>query len=99
MDVMDTRTREWRGAELPAVGGTAARAIAEIHAILANGGVAKGKCFLSEAGCRRALEVQVSIRPYRLSTFQYAHLASETASFGPSPVRMSETQHYAVSEV
>ena len=63
VDVMATRTREWRGAEIPAIGGTGnARAIAEIHAILANGGVAKGKRFLSEAGCRRALEVQVSGR-------------------------------------
>ena len=63
VDVMRTRTREWRGAEIPAIGGTGnARAIAEIHAILANGGVAKGKRFLSEAGCRRALEVQVSGR-------------------------------------
>ena len=63
VDVMRTRTREWRGAEIPAIGGTGnARAIAEIHAILANGGVAKGRRFLSEAGCRRALEVQVSGR-------------------------------------
>lgn len=63
LDVMDTRTRKWRGAELPAIGGTGnARAIAEIHAILANGGVAKGKRFLSEAGCRKALEIQVSGR-------------------------------------
>jgi CubicO group peptidase (beta-lactamase class C family) len=63
IDVMRTRTREWRGAEIPAIGGTGnARAIAEIHAILANGGVARGRRFLSEAGCRRALEVQVSGR-------------------------------------
>jgi CubicO group peptidase (beta-lactamase class C family) len=63
VDVMDSRTRAWRGAEIPAIGGTGnARAIAEIHAILANGGVAKGKRFLSEAGCRKALEVQVSGR-------------------------------------
>jgi CubicO group peptidase (beta-lactamase class C family) len=60
LEVSDTRTRAWRGAELPAAGGTGnARAIAEIHAILANGGVAKGKRFMSEAGCRKALEVQV----------------------------------------
>jgi len=63
IDVMATRTRAWRGAELPAIGGTGnARAVAEIHAILANGGVAKGKRFLSEAGCRKALEVQVAGR-------------------------------------
>ena len=56
---LDTRTREWRGAEIPAAGGTGnARSVAEIHAMLANGGVAKGKRFLSEAGCRKALELQ-----------------------------------------
>ncbi len=60
IDVSETRTRAWRGAEIPAAGGTGnARAIAEIHAILANGGVAKGKRFLSEAGCRKALELQI----------------------------------------
>jgi CubicO group peptidase (beta-lactamase class C family) len=60
VDVSATATRGWRGAEIPAAGGTGnARSIAEIHAILANGGVAKGKRFLSEAGCRKALEVQI----------------------------------------
>jgi CubicO group peptidase (beta-lactamase class C family) len=60
VDVLETRTRAWRGAEIPAGGGTGnARSVAEIHAILANGGVAKGKRFLSEAGCRKALEVQI----------------------------------------
>ncbi len=60
IDVMETRKREWRGAEIPAAGGTGnARSVAEIHTILANGGVAKGKRFLSEAGCRKALECQV----------------------------------------
>jgi len=60
VQVSATRTRAWRGAELPAAGGTGnARSIAEIHAILANGGVAKGKRFLSEAGCRKALELQI----------------------------------------
>ena len=56
----DTRTREWRGAEIPAAGGTGnARSVAEIHVLLANGGVAKGKRILSEAGCRKALEQQI----------------------------------------
>ena len=60
LDVAVTRTRAWRGAELPAVGGTGnARSVAKIHALLANGGAAEGKQLLSEAGCRRALEVQV----------------------------------------
>ena len=60
IDVAETKTRCWRGAEIPAAGGTGnARSIAEIHAILANGGVAKGKRFMSEAGCRKALELQI----------------------------------------
>jgi CubicO group peptidase (beta-lactamase class C family) len=57
---LDTRTRAWRAAEIPAAGGHGnARSIAEIHALLANGGVAKGKRLMSEAGCRKALEVQI----------------------------------------
>jgi CubicO group peptidase (beta-lactamase class C family) len=60
IDVGETRTRAWRGAEIPAAGGTGnARSIAAVHAILANGGVAQGKRFLSEAGCRKALELQI----------------------------------------
>ena len=63
VDVSATRTRGWRGAEIPAAGGTGnARSVAEIHTILANGGVAKGKRFMSEAGCRKALELQVEGR-------------------------------------
>jgi CubicO group peptidase (beta-lactamase class C family) len=60
IDPLETRTRAWRAAEIPAAGGHGnARSIAEVHAILANGGVAKGRRFMSEAGCRKALEVQV----------------------------------------
>jgi len=60
IDVAETRTRAWRGAEIPAAGGTGnARSVAQVHAILANGGVAQGKRFMSEAGCRKALEVQI----------------------------------------
>lgn len=60
-DVASTiRTRAWRAAEIPAVNGYGnARSVAEIHCILANGGVARGKRFLSEAGCRKALEPQI----------------------------------------
>jgi CubicO group peptidase (beta-lactamase class C family) len=58
--VNETKTRAWRGAEIPAAGGTGnARSVAEIHTILANGGVSRGKRFLSEAGARKALELQV----------------------------------------
>jgi CubicO group peptidase (beta-lactamase class C family) len=57
---LDTRTRAWRAAEIPAAGGHGnARSIAQIHALLANGGTAQGKRILSEAGCRKALEPQI----------------------------------------
>lgn len=61
VDVLATRTRAWRGAEIPAAGGTGnARSVARVHAILANGGTVDGKRYMSEAGCRRALEKQIS---------------------------------------
>ncbi|MBP6877791.1 MAG: beta-lactamase family protein [Phenylobacterium sp.] len=60
LEVSETRTRAWRGAEIPAAGGTGnARSVAEVQSVLANGGIAKGKRILSEAGCRKALELQV----------------------------------------
>ncbi|HEX6859241.1 MAG TPA: serine hydrolase domain-containing protein [Caulobacteraceae bacterium] len=60
IDVFETRGRAWRGAEIPAAGGTGnARSVAQIHRIMANGGVADGKQFLSEAGVRKALEFQI----------------------------------------
>jgi hypothetical protein len=55
-EVMHVNSRAWRAAEIPAAGGTGnARAVAWMHAMLANGGVANGRRFMSEAGCRRAL--------------------------------------------
>ncbi|MGE0046548.1 MAG: serine hydrolase, partial [Hyphomonadaceae bacterium] len=61
IDVAETKKRAWRGAEIPAAGGTGnARSVAEIHTILANGGVGRnGKRFMSEAGARKALELQI----------------------------------------
>ncbi|MEI9989309.1 MAG: serine hydrolase domain-containing protein [Rhizomicrobium sp.] len=60
IDVSETTKRAWRGAEIPAAGGTGnARSIAQIHAILANDGVAQGRRFLSKEGVRKALEPQI----------------------------------------
>ena len=60
IDVRETRTRAWRAAEIPAAGGQGnARSIARVHSILANSGEVDGRRYLSEAGCRRALELQV----------------------------------------
>ena len=43
LDPLAPRTREWRGAEIPAAGGAGnARSIAQVHALLANGGLAQG---------------------------------------------------------
>lgn len=57
---LDTRSRAWRAAEIPAAGGTGnARSVALVHTILANGGCAGGKQIMSEAGCRKALELQI----------------------------------------
>jgi CubicO group peptidase (beta-lactamase class C family) len=61
LDVAVTGTRAWRAAEIPAAGGIGnARSVAGILAILANGGTLRGRRFLSEAGCRRALEPQAA---------------------------------------
>jgi CubicO group peptidase (beta-lactamase class C family) len=57
---LETRTRAWRAAELPAANGHGnARSVAIVQTLVANGGVSNGKRILSEAGVRRALEKQV----------------------------------------
>jgi CubicO group peptidase (beta-lactamase class C family) len=57
---LETRTRAWRAAEIPAANGHGnARSVALVQTLMANGGVANGKRILSEAGVRRALESQV----------------------------------------
>jgi CubicO group peptidase (beta-lactamase class C family) len=62
-EVTHVNSRAWRSAEIPAAGGTGnARSVAQIHTILANHGVANGRRFMSEAGCRRALDLQISGR-------------------------------------
>jgi CubicO group peptidase (beta-lactamase class C family) len=60
IDVMATKTRGWRGAEIPAAGGTGnARSVALVQSLMSNGGAVGGKQILSEAGVRRALEPQI----------------------------------------
>jgi CubicO group peptidase (beta-lactamase class C family) len=52
-------TEEWRRAEIPAANGHGnARSVASIQAVMANGGEAGGKRFLSAAGVDRVLEEQ-----------------------------------------
>ncbi|KAB7644446.1 serine hydrolase domain-containing protein [Polymorphobacter fuscus] len=57
---LETRTRAWRGAEIPAANGHGnARSVAVVQSLVANGGVSNGTRILSEAGVRRALEFQI----------------------------------------
>ncbi|MGI8938343.1 MAG: serine hydrolase domain-containing protein [Iamia sp.] len=59
VDTSETKTREWRAAEIPAAGGTAnARGVARIHSALACGGEVDGVRLLSAAGVERVLEEQ-----------------------------------------
>ena len=57
---LETRSRAWRGAEIPAANGHGnARSVALVQTLVANGGEAGGKRLISEAGVRRALESQI----------------------------------------
>jgi CubicO group peptidase (beta-lactamase class C family) len=59
IDPLQTRTREWRGAEIPAAGGTGnARSVGRVHSALACGGEVDGVRLLSEAGVERVLVEQ-----------------------------------------
>lgn len=59
IDAAEPATREWRGAEIPAAGGTGnARSVGRVHAALACGGELDGVRLLSEAGVERILDEQ-----------------------------------------
>lgn len=59
IDATEPRTRGWRGAEIPAAGGTGnARSVGRVHSALACGGEVDGVRILSEAGVERILEEQ-----------------------------------------
>jgi len=61
VDVGETATRAWRGAEIPAANGHAnARSIVRIQTAMANGGTAFGKTLLSEDGTRRIFDEQTN---------------------------------------
>ena len=61
MNALDSRTRDWRAAEIPAANGHGnARSIARIHTVLANGGEAWGKRLLSPAGCDVIFDEQIN---------------------------------------
>ncbi len=59
LDGTEPRSRAWRGAEIPAAGGTGnARSVARVHSAMACGGSVDGVRLLSEAGVARVLEEQ-----------------------------------------
>jgi len=58
-NALDSRTEEWRRAEIPAGNGHGnARSVARVQTLVANGGSAFGKRILSKAGCDRAFDEQ-----------------------------------------
>ena len=59
MNALDSRTAEWRRAEIPAGNGHGnARSVAKVQTLIANGGSAFGKRILSKAGCDRVFDEQ-----------------------------------------
>ncbi len=61
MNALDSRTRGWRAAEIPAANGHGnARSIARIHSVLVNSGEAWGKRLLSAEGCETIFEEQIN---------------------------------------
>jgi CubicO group peptidase (beta-lactamase class C family) len=90
MNALDSRTRGWRGAEIPAGNGHGnARSIARIHTVLVNGGEAWGKRLLSPAGCESIFEEQINGVDLVLGT-PLRHgigfgLNSPEAPLGPNP--------------
>jgi CubicO group peptidase (beta-lactamase class C family) len=59
LDGTEPRSRAWRGAEIPAAGGTGnARSVARVHSAMACGGSVDGVRLLSEAGVAKVLEEQ-----------------------------------------
>lgn len=59
IDGTEPRTRDWRGAEIPAAGGIGnARSVARVHSALACGGTVDGVRLMSEAGVARIFDEQ-----------------------------------------
>ena len=59
VNALDSRTNEWRRAEIPAGNGHGnARSVAKVQTLIANGGSAFGKRILSQNGCDRVFDEQ-----------------------------------------
>ena len=61
VNALDSRTPEWRRAEIPAANGHGnARSVAKVQTLIANGGSAFGKTILSKKGADRAYDEQLN---------------------------------------
>ena len=90
MNALDSRTTEWRRAEIPAGNGHGnARSVAKVQTLIANGGSAFGKRILSKAGCDRVFDEQSNGMDLVLGTpvrFGMGYgLTSPAFPLGPNP--------------
>lgn len=86
LDVGMTRRRDWRAAEIPAIGGIGnARPLTLAHTLLATGGLAGGTRIMSEAGCRKALKPQTDGRDLILDIPAQFGLGFAVGSGMPNP--------------
>jgi CubicO group peptidase (beta-lactamase class C family) len=90
VNALDSRTPEWRRAEIPAGNGHGnARSVAKVQTLIANGGSAFGKTILSRKGSERAFEEQLNGMDLVLGVpvrFGMGYgLTSEAFPLGPNP--------------
>ncbi len=90
INALDSRTSEWRRAEIPAANGHGnARSVSKVQTLIANGGSAFGKRILSQQGCDRAFEEQSNGMDLVLGVpvrFGMGYgLTSDAFPMGPSP--------------
>ena len=90
VNALDSRTAEWRRAEIPAGNGHGnARSVAKVQTLIANGGSAFGKRILSKAGCDRVFDEQSNGPDLVLGVptrFGMGYgLTSEAFPLGPNP--------------
>jgi CubicO group peptidase (beta-lactamase class C family) len=90
IDALESRTAQWRKAEIPAANGHGnARSIVRVQSIVANGGNAFGCSLMTEEGCRKIFEEQTFGTDLVLGTplrFGMGYgLTSDAMPMGPNP--------------
>ena len=90
VNALDSRTEQWRRAEIPAGNGHGnARSVVKVQSLIANGGSAFGKRILSRSGCERVFDEQTNGLDLVLGVpirFGMGYgLTSETMPLGPNP--------------